>query len=76
MACTDVLFQNAHFEHGKNIFIIPLIASDIADSIIEYYHDPQKLYRMSACGQARFREIFDFEKQMRERASVLEQYLQ
>ncbi len=74
--CTDELKQNIHFKHRKNIFIIPTAASDIADSIMEYYHSPKKLYKMSACGQEKFREVFDFEKQMGERASVLEQYLQ
>ncbi len=73
--CTDILSQNVHFEHRKNIFIIPLLANDIADSIVEYYRDPDKLYTLSACGQAKFREVFDFEKQMRERVSVLEQYM-
>lgn len=73
--CTDELNQNAHFEHRKNIFIIPTIAGEIADSIMEYYHDPEKLYMMSACGQVRFREVFDFERQMSQRAAVLEQYM-
>lgn len=73
--CADVLNQNTHFKHRKNIFIIPLNASDIADSIMEYYNDPKKLYTMSVFGQAKFREVFDFEKQMKERASVLEQYV-
>lgn len=73
--CTDLLNQNAHFEHKKDIFIIPVTAGDIADCIVEYYREPEKLYTMSANGQARFREVFDFEKQMRERAAVLEPYV-
>ncbi len=73
--CTDILNQNAHFEHKRDICIIPLSASDIAANVMEYYHDTEKLYRMSACGQAKFKEVFDFEKQMRERAAVLNQYL-
>lgn len=71
--CTDLLNQNAHFEHRKNIFLISLDPIDIADSIMEYYHDPEKLYLMSACGQAKFREVFDFGKQMGERAAVIDQ---
>ncbi|ATW28909.1 LPS biosynthesis protein RfbU [Candidatus Formimonas warabiya] len=73
--CTDGLNQNEYFEHRKDIFLIPLSAGDIADSILEYYHDPEKLYLMSARGQAKFREVFDFEKQMSARASVLEPYM-
>jgi glycosyltransferase involved in cell wall biosynthesis len=74
--CTDVLNQNNHFEHRKNIFIISPAASEIADNILEYYHDPEKLYVLSACGQARFRDVFDFDKQMGARVNVLNQYLQ
>lgn len=73
--CTDLLNQNAYFEHGKDIFIIPVDVNGIVDSVVEYYHDPEKLYTLSAWGQKRFREVFDFEKQMGERASVLEQYM-
>jgi hypothetical protein len=73
--CTDMLHQNAHFEHKKNIFIISLNASDIADNVMEYYHDTEKLYMMSAGVQTKFREVFNFEKQMGERASVLDQYV-
>ncbi len=73
--CTDVLGQNTHFEHRKNIFIIPPNANEIANNITEYFHDPEKLYRLSACGQERFREVFDFEKQMSQRVAILEQYM-
>lgn len=73
--CTDELNHNVHFEHRKDIFIIPVNVGKIADSIIEYYHDPEKLYRMSAHGQVKFKEVFDFEKQMAARASVLEAYM-
>ncbi|SHH59605.1 Glycosyltransferase involved in cell wall bisynthesis [Sporobacter termitidis DSM 10068] len=73
--CTDLLNQNEHFEHGKNIFIIPPDAGMIAGSIIEYYQDPEKLYLMSALGQTKFREVFDFNAQMSQRAAVLEQFI-
>lgn len=73
--CTDQLNQNQHFVHRKDIFIITLDAASIADNIMEYYHDPQKLYQMSASGQAKFREVFDFKKQMGERAAVIDQFL-
>lgn len=73
--CTDLLNMNDHFEHKKEIFIIPPIATEIAENILEYYRNPDKLYEMSACGQAKFREIFDFNKQMKARVSVLEQYV-
>lgn len=72
--CTDPLNQNAHFEHRNNIFIINLDASTIADNIMEYYRNPQKLYLLSANGQAKFREVFDFEKQMSQRTAVLQQF--
>jgi glycosyltransferase involved in cell wall biosynthesis len=73
--CTDLLNHNEFFEHGKDIFIIPPDADAIAGSILEYYHDPEKLYLMSALGQAKFREIFDFNAQMGKRVAVLEQFL-
>ncbi|MCG1025911.1 MAG: glycosyltransferase family 4 protein [Dehalobacter sp.] len=73
--CTDELNMNDHFEHKKDLFIIHADAGKIAESIMEYYQSPEKLYSMSACGQAKFREIFDFEKQMRDRVSVIEQYV-
>lgn len=73
--CTDLLNQNAHFQHKKDIVIIPVDAGSIADSILEYYRSPEKLYTLSACGQEKFKEVFNFEKQMGERAAVLEQYM-
>lgn len=72
--CTDELNMNEHFEHKEDIFITPPDAGKIADSIMEYYHDPQKLYRMSVYGKEKFRAVFDFEKQMSARVSILEQY--
>ncbi len=73
--CTDPLNQNVHFEHKKDIFIIPLEENAIANNIMEYYQDPQKLYLMSANGQAKFREVFNYETQMSQRAAVLQQFL-
>lgn len=73
--CTDELRQNEHFEHKKDIFIIPPDALRIADSVMEYYYYPEKLYTMSALGQAKFREVFSFEKQMSQRDLVLQQYM-
>lgn len=73
--CTDLLGQNAYFINGKDICIIPPDAGIIADRILEYYRDPDKLYRMSASGGERFRAVFDFNAQMRQRASILEQYM-
>jgi glycosyltransferase involved in cell wall biosynthesis len=73
--CTDILNLNEHFEHRKDIFLIKPHADEIAESILEYYHDPHELYMMSSRGQTKFREVFDFDKQMNARASVIEQFL-
>ncbi len=73
--CTDPLRMNEHFEHKKDIFFINPVAEEIAESILAYYHNPDELYRMSARGQAKFREVFDFDKQMTARASVIAQFL-
>lgn len=73
--CADQLNQNQHFTHRQDIFIITLDPAGITDNIMEYYRDPQKLYQMSASGQAKFREVFDFDKQMRERTAVIDQFL-
>jgi glycosyltransferase involved in cell wall biosynthesis len=73
--CTDLLNQNEHFEHHKNIVIIPPDAESIVGSILGFYHDPEKLYLLSAAGQAKFREVFDFTSQMQKRAAVLEPYM-
>ncbi len=73
--CTDPLNQNVHFEHRKDLFLINLDPNVIAANILEYYYDPQKLYQMSANGQAKFKEVFDFNKQMSQRAAVLEQFM-
>lgn len=73
--CTDLLHMNAHFEHKKNIFIINPNAEEIAQNILEYYHNPDELYRLSARGQAKFQEVFDFDKQMEARASIIEQFI-
>jgi hypothetical protein len=71
--CTDLLGQNEHFEHRKNIFLIPPDACVIAEGILEYYRAPEKLYQLSASGQAKFREVFDFHAQMQKRTAILEQ---
>ncbi|WMJ87114.1 LPS biosynthesis protein RfbU [Anaerocolumna sp. MB42-C2] len=73
--CTDPLNQNAHFEHRKDLFIINLDPNAITANILEYYYDPQKLYQLSANGQAKFKEVFDFNKQMGQRAAILQQFL-
>ncbi len=73
--CTDELKMNTHFQHEKELFIIPPHAGNIADSILNYYREPENLYRMSLCGQAKFREVFDFATQMKFRSSILEQFL-
>lgn len=73
--CTDELKMNEHFNHKKDIFIINPDAEEVAENILKYYNDPAGLYRMSARGQEKFREIFDFDKQMKARASVMEQFI-
>jgi len=73
--CTDQLNMNEHFEHKKDIFIINPVAEEIAKNILKYYHDPARLYRMSARGQAKFKEVFDFEKQMEARAAIIEEFI-
>jgi glycosyltransferase involved in cell wall biosynthesis len=73
--CTDLLNQNEHFEHGKNLVLIPPDAGAIAGSVLEYYKAPEKLYQLSALGQKRFREVFDFDTQMLRRTDILEQYM-
>lgn len=73
--CTDLLGQNEHFEHRKNIFLVPPDAGVIAEGILEYYRAPEKLYQLSASGQAKFREVFDFYAQMQKRTAILEQYM-
>lgn len=73
--CTDPLNQNADFQHKKDIFIIGLEPESITENILEYYHNPKNLYLLSVTGQEKFREVFDFEKQMSQRAAVIQQYL-
>jgi glycosyltransferase involved in cell wall biosynthesis len=73
--CTDQLNMNEHFKHKKDIFIITPDAEEITKNILEYYHDPAELYRLSARGQAKFQEIFDFDKQMKARTSVIEEFI-
>lgn len=73
--CTDPLNMNEHFEHEKDIFIINPEPEGIAENILKYYQNPDELYRMSARGQEKFREVFDFDKQMNARTSVIEQFL-
>ncbi|MFU0828328.1 MAG: LPS biosynthesis protein, RfbU family [Lachnoclostridium sp.] len=73
--CTDPLNQNVHFEHRKDLFIINLDPSAITENVLEYYRNPVKLYQMAASGQAKFKEVFNFETQMSKRAAVIEQFL-
>ncbi len=72
--CTDQLNMNEHFKHKEDIFIITPDAETISRNILEYYHDPAELYRLSEQGQAKFREVFDFDKQMKARTAVIEQF--
>jgi hypothetical protein len=73
--CTDPLSQDIHFEHRKDLFIINLDPAAITENIMEYYRDPIKLYQLSSSGQAKFREVFNYETQMSQRAAVLQQYM-
>lgn len=73
--CTDQLQMNEHFEHKKDLFIIKPDADEIAENILAYFNNPDELYRMAARGQTRFREVFDFKKQMEARTSIIEQYM-
>ncbi len=73
--CTDELQENERFENGGNIVILPPVADSFADSILGYYRQPEKLYGLSEAGQAKFREVFDFESQMGQRTAVLRQYM-
>jgi glycosyltransferase involved in cell wall biosynthesis len=73
--CTDLLNQNEHFGDGTNLVLIPPDAGLIAERILDYYKAPERLYRLSAQGRAKFREVFDFDTQMKKRTDLLEQYL-
>lgn len=74
--CTDELQQNTGFEHKKDIVIIPRDVNDIVNKVKYYYTSPEKLYELSALGQSRAKELFDFNIQMQKRAAVIEAAMQ
>lgn len=73
--CTDPLKMNEHFEHGKDIFFIKPNADEIAAGILYYYRHPDELYKLAERGRAKFREVFDFNKQMEARTAVIKQFI-
>lgn len=74
--CTDDLQQNIGFEHQKDIVIIPRDIHTILEQVKYYYTAPEKLYKLSALGQQKARELFDFDMQVQKRAAVIEAAMQ
>lgn len=72
---SDELKSNRHFKEDKDIVIIPLDSSKIADKILYYYKSPEKLYKLSKLGQERTQELWDINIHIDKRISIFQQYI-
>lgn len=70
MFVSDELKMNHHFTDGVDIVIIPLDALKIADKVIEYYSNREKLYEISYNCMKTSQKLFDIHHQINERIKV------
>jgi len=72
---TDPLKLNIAFKDGQEIAIVPHHAQDIADIIVTYHRDYDRLRELCSRGQEAFRKVFDLDRQLRPRVRLLSEFI-
>ncbi len=71
----DELKMNRFYRDDKDIVIVPLDPEKIADKILYYYRNLDKLYALSEAGERTTRRLFDIDRQINERIKVFSKYV-
>lgn len=69
--CTDPLNQNFLFRNREEIVIIDSQIEKICSTIGDYYSDTLRLYDLARKGQAKFRQVFGQECQLKPRLEII-----
>jgi len=75
MFLSDELRMNSEYTNEKDIVIIPLKTSDIVNKVMFYYHNPDKLYKLSEEGQILTERLMNIDHQIQERLRVFEKFM-
>ncbi len=67
---SDELNMNTFFQDGKDIVLIPLNPYKISETIMQYYNNPNKLYKLSKKGQEVTQELWDIDRHVKERLNI------
>lgn len=70
--CTDELRQNAVFENGRDLVIVPRDATAIAELVDSHLNRYEGLVQLGERGRAAFRRVYDLDAQMQPRWQVLD----
>lgn len=73
--CTDELKLNLYFTNKKDIVIISTQVGKIVSDILYYYQNLEQLYDLSKKGKKKFLEVFDFDKHMSQKQTILQREL-
>ena len=73
--CTDELGLNIAFRDREDIVLVPRNIEDIAEAVLEYHREPEKLERLAERGRRSFNEVFSVDAQMGQRMKILGQFL-
>jgi len=71
---SDKLKMNKHYTNNRDIVIVSLDKEKIANKVLLYYDNPERLYRLSQSCQAKTQELFDTNYQINERLSVFSKF--
>lgn len=64
------------FTDRENVVLLPEDTDEIVKLVSLYFNNLEALYRLSACGQQKFREFYRQENPLKKRFNVLKHYLQ
>ena len=73
--CTDELNLNENFRNERDIVIINSIAKDIADKILYYYDNPNKLISVEKNGNKKVKRYYSYKNQVLKRVMLLKKLI-
>jgi glycosyltransferase involved in cell wall biosynthesis len=69
--CTDPLGMNVALKGGEDLIVIPHDAESICVTLLDFYHDPDALYRLAERGRQTFRRVFGADAQLGPRLRLI-----
>jgi glycosyltransferase involved in cell wall biosynthesis len=73
--CIDEKKINTEFQNGTDLVILPDNIDGIVETISNYFHNLEDLYKLSANGMKKFKRIYAFDNQMKRRVEILNEFL-